>query len=196
MFFPRDLELRLQRSLGNLFDVDVDSFPEVTAILDDGSTVEDRQKEIRSLMSKLVCPELKRYTEMCDLIADYYDVFIQSNFDGVNGVEPIHTETTPDMPKEIRPYAQRIPRAVNDAFVKGGKRLKQTLWTTCESTTVASIVIAAKATEPFIRMGGNYVKVNKYILKLHWPIPIVRDSLELIVVLRSGYHELVPSTPH
>ena len=50
------------------FDVDVDSFPEVTAILDDGSTVEDRQREIRDLMSKLVCPELKRYKDMCDLI--------------------------------------------------------------------------------------------------------------------------------
>ena len=164
----------------NEFDVPVDSFPEVTAILDDGSTIEERQRQIDELMETLVNPDLRLRCEVITLIKEYYDVFIQSNFDGISGVGEIHIDTTPDMPKVIMPHTQRVPKALNDAFIKEVNRLTHTLWTPCESTTVANIVIAAKATEPWIRLCGNYIRVNGYILKLHWPIPIIRDALEVI----------------
>jgi hypothetical protein len=60
----------------------------------------------------------------------------------------------------------------------GGKRSEQFQ---TRSPIAPPIVIAAKATAPFIRKCEDYVAINKYIENGHYPIPNVQRELQKIV---------------
>ena len=49
------------------------------------------------------------------------------------------------------------------------------------SPIASCLVIAPKATSPFIRFCDDYVSINKYIATGHYPIPHVQRSLEKIM---------------
>jgi hypothetical protein len=51
-------------------------------------------------------------------------------------------------------------------------------------------VVASKATPPYVRLCGDYVKVNEYIRKGHYPIPLIRSELDRI----QDYERFPPSS--
>ena len=56
-------------------------------------------------------------------------------------------------------------------------RLRTYQYVPSTSPIVSNLVIAPKATKPFIRFCGDYVKINKYIIRIHAYIPNVQYEL-------------------
>jgi hypothetical protein len=51
-------------------------------------------------------------------------------------------------------------------------------YTKSESPWASPLVIAPKVTKPFIRICGDYVTVNNYIVRPHYTIPSVLHELQ------------------
>ena len=103
-------------------------------------------------------------------------VFVPQNWEGIK-VEPIELEFSKDMPDSIK-----VPlRPVNPKLFEHAKnefeRLKKYFYVDSTSSIVSNLVIAPKATKPFIRFCGDYVKVNQYISRIHTYIPQIQHEL-------------------
>ena len=105
--------------------------------------------------------------------------------------------------KSNPPRRKLSPRFVNPQLVEVAKtefdRLLHYMYEFSDSEVVSPLVIAPKATTPFVRLCGSYVTVNKYIEVGHWPIPHVQKSLEKISTfkifmdmdLANSFHQFV-----
>ena len=86
--------------------------------------------------------------------------------------------------KAAPPRKKLTPRSLNPQLVTVAKtefdRLLHYMYEYSDSEVVSPLVIAPKATSPFVRLCGSYVLVNKFIEVGHWPIPHVQKSLEKI----------------
>jgi hypothetical protein len=109
---------------------------------------------------------------------------------------PQHVPTRP-------PPAQPPPWCINpklwDVAKKEFDRLLTYFYVKSDSSRASPLVIAPKATDPFIRFAGDYsICVNHYRLTGHWPIPNVCHSLEKIarfcmfsdIDLMNGFHQI------
>ena len=105
-----------------------------------------------------------------------YDVFVPSSWTGIK-MEPYHLDTKPDLPDHIR---ARV-RPVREALYKDAKtefdRMKSYFYEHSNSTIASPLVIAPKATAPFIRLCGDYRPVNPYVSIPQEPIPHVQQAL-------------------
>ena len=74
--------------------------------------------------------------------------------------------------KSSPPRRKLPPRAINPKLLDVAKvefdRLLNYMYVYCDSEVVSPLVIAPKATTPFVRFCGGYVDVNKYIEVGHW----------------------------
>ena len=118
------------------------------------------------------CPEIMNL-----LTSDLaYDVFVPQSWTGIK-MEPYHLDTKPDLPDHIR---ARI-RPVREAIYKDAKaefdRMKTYFYVHSSSTIASPLVIAPKATAPFIRLCGDYRPVNPYVSIPQEPIPHVQQAL-------------------
>ena len=138
-------------------------------------------EEFRSLFDTHVAPEFASATPIISLLQlKGAKVFVPSNWDGINGVEPLHLDWKPGLPESMKPRA----RPVNPKLFAAAKiefhRLLGYFYRPSTSSIASCLVIAPKATAPFIRFCGDYVGVNRYISIGHYPIPHVQRSLEKI----------------
>jgi hypothetical protein len=84
------------------------------------------------------------------------------------------------MPLSHRPEYRFVSARNEEAFSKEINRLRRTLYEPSISPIVHPVVVAPKATEPFIRVCGDYRWINQYIVKPHWPIPIVKEAMAVL----------------
>ncbi len=105
-------------------------------------------------------------------------VFVPSNWDGITGIEvELNWKMEPPRRKpECRPVNDRILETAKEEFT----RLCKYFYEPSNSDVVSPLVIAPKATMPYIRFCGSYCAINKYIEIGHQPIPHVFHSLEKI----------------
>jgi len=105
-------------------------------------------------------------------------VFLPEVWKGINGITPIEIEFSPDMPTSIRPKARPInPQLYANAEAEF-KRLMSYFYTPSDSSIASCLVIAPKATAPFIRLCGDYITINRYIRVGHYTIPNVSHQLQ------------------
>jgi len=108
------------------------------------------------------------------------EVFVPSNWEGVNGLPPLELDVLPSMPTTLKPGTRPInPRLFQHAKLEYD-RLKKYMYEKSYSQIASPLVIAPKATAPFIRFCGDYVKVNQHIRTHHYPIPRVQHQLAKI----------------
>ena len=104
-------------------------------------------------------------------------VFVPTKWTGITGVEPLKLVFANTLPKIMRPKA----RSVNPSMLVNAKkefdRLCQYFYEPSTSPIASCLVIAPKATSPFIRLCGDYVQINKHISIPHYPIPNVQQAL-------------------
>lgn len=137
--------------------------------------------EFLSLFDKHISPEFRKATKV-DLLLQSKGklVFVPSNWEGINGVPPIQLELKDGLPASMKPKA----RPINPKLFANAKnefhRLCKYFYVPSDSPIASSLVVAPKATFPFIRLCGNYVEVNKYIVVGHYPIPNVLHAIERI----------------
>ena len=104
------------------------------------------------------------------------DTFVPSNWEGIN-TEDVHIEFDPLMPKSRKISCRPIPHKRVEPVAKEIKRLCSYHLLPSTSSIVSALVVADKATDPFVRLCGDYRWVNTYVLLQHGWIPVVQDAL-------------------
>lgn len=143
----------------------------------------DREEAIKEYFALFPTHVTKEFAEATDII-NYLTkvavkIFVPDNWDGVNGMEPIELvwKTTPQKQRiKARPIN---PKLFQHAIVEL-KRLMQYHLLPSDSEVMSTMVVAPKATPPFIRICGNYVTINLHLAIQYFMIPDVKKELPRI----------------
>ena len=103
-------------------------------------------------------------------------VFVPQSWQGIK-MEPLHLDVKPGLPAFLKARA----RPVREALYKDAKaefdRMKTYFYEPSTSTIASPLVVAPKATAPYIRLCGDYRQINGYINIPQEPIPHVQQTL-------------------
>ncbi len=165
---PEDLETDLPSS-----------FPDALHYME--MSHEDAVKEFHDLIQSHVDPQFREATNIVHLLKTKgVKVFVPSNWDGINGVPDFDLQWKSNMPESMKPRARPINPKLYEHAKKEFDRLMNYFYKPSSSPIASCLVIAPKATPPYIRFCGDYVGINKYIHIGHYPIPNIQYSLEKI----------------
>ena len=146
-------------------------------------SVDDARAEYLGLLEKQITPEMRaaqpRVMEIMTSKAAM-ETFAPSAWNGLK-IDPISFTIVGDMPASI----PARPRPIRpDLYVHAKRefdRLAQYFYETdprkCTSAIASPLVIAPKATSPFIRFCGDYRQMNDFISIPQHPIPVVQHEL-------------------
>jgi len=138
---------------------------------------EESVKEYRDLFETHIEKLLRENKEFMNLLdTKGVRVFVPQNWDGIN-FEPIELEFSKDMPESMKVPLRPVNPKLFEHAKKEFERLKKYFYVDSTSSVVSNLVIAPKATKPFIRFCGDYVKVNQYISRIHAYIPQIQQEL-------------------
>ena len=138
--------------------------------------------EFKDMINEHVAQDMREQTDIVQfLITEAIDVFVPSNWEGINGIEPIEFDWKSDLPSRLKPPARPVNPKLFSIAKKEFERLKGYFYEDSSSPIASCLVIAPKATSPYIRFCGDYVKVNKFIVNGHYPIPVVKHELAKII---------------
>ena len=105
-----------------------------------------------------------------------HDVFVPSTWKGIN-MAPCHLDTKPDMPDVLRARARPVRQALYQDAKAEFDRMRTYFYEVSTSPIACPLVIAPKATAPFIRLCGDYRPIYPYISIPREPIPNIQQSL-------------------
>jgi hypothetical protein len=105
-----------------------------------------------------------------------HDVFVPSTWKGIH-MPPCHLDTTPGIPDVLRARARPVRQALYQDAKAEFDRMRTYFYEVSTSPIACPLVIAPKATAPFIRLCGDYRPINPYISIPQEPIPHVQQSL-------------------
>ena len=151
------------------------------------------------LYSTHVAPEFSKAMPVYELLnTKGLKVFCPSEWTGISGMDPIEFDWTEDCPTEYRPRIRVVnPKLWADAE-KEVNRLQSYLWVPSNSNIASPLVVAPKATDPFIRMCIDLTYMNKFMKLPAFPMKHVLQNLNKIrgfkyfldLDLTNGYHQL------
>ena len=105
------------------------------------------------------------------------EVFVPTNWEGIKDVL-IDLQFDEEMPT-LKAKARHINEKIFKATEKEFKRLHDIgMYVPSTSHCACAIVVAPKATDPYIRLCGDYVPLNKHIKSLQYPIPVILQELQ------------------
>ena len=104
------------------------------------------------------------------------DVFVPSTWTGIL-MEPYHLDVKPGMPDHLKARARPVRTALFQDAKNEFDRMRTYFYETSTSPIACPLVVAPKATTPFIRLCGDYRPINPYICIPQEPIPNVQQSL-------------------
>jgi hypothetical protein len=105
-------------------------------------------------------------------------VFVPDDWRGLDGVEPLQLKLQETAPKRMKPATRHVNPRLLDTAKAEYTRLRGYIYRDSNSDIASPLVIAPKATAPFVRFCGDYVALNKHLTVGHYPIPNVKHSLE------------------
>lgn len=156
------------------------SFPDALHYME--MSTEEALKEYYDLIPSHVAEEFRNGTKIEELLRTKgANVFVPQNWNGINRLEPLELKWRDGMPLSLKPRARPVNPKLYQHAKKEFERLSKYFYVPSDSPIASCLVIAPKATYPFIRFCGDYVKVNTYIITGHYPIPHVQHSLEKII---------------
>ena len=101
------------------------------------------------------CPEI-----MTLLTSDLaYDVFVPSHWTGID-MEPYHLEVKPGLPDHLKARSRPIRESLYQDAKTEFDRMSSYFYEKSTSTIASPLVVAPKATAPFIRLCGDYRPIN------------------------------------
>jgi hypothetical protein len=121
---------------------------------------------------KLACPHIM------DLLTSQlaYDVFVPSRWTGIL-MDPYHLDTKPGLPDHMKARTRPVRAALYQDAKTEFDRMCTYFYVKSTSPIACPLVVAPKATTPFIRLCGDYRPVNPYVCIPQEPIPNVQQSL-------------------
>lgn len=165
-------------------------------------TPEEALEEFIKQIPEHVSEEFRNGTKVVDMLTDWgYKAFIPQNWTGINGLEPFSCEFKPDMPEHHRPSARPINPRLYENAKKEFDRLSKYFYVPSDSAIASCLVIAPKATAPYIRFCGDYVWVNQYLVNSVRPIPHVMRQIERVrkfkifvdIDMANSFHQILLS---
>ena len=137
-----------------------------------GKTRAEALKDYEQLLETHVSSEMKEQTNVMHLLrTKAVKVFVPDEWSGVKGVEPLKIKWKDTLPDRIKPKARPINPKLWEASEKEFRRLCGYFYRKSRSPWASCLVVAPKATPPYIRFCGDYVKINDHIYacgKLHY----------------------------
>ena len=138
--------------------------------------------EYESLWKTHIGDAMKQETPILELLrTEGLDVFIPTTWEGIKGLGTLSLEFSDLLPPRMKPKARHINPRIWENAEKEFTRMRGYFYEESRSEWASLLVIAPKATKPFIRIGGDYVQMNKYIATGHYYIPTVRHELDKII---------------
>jgi len=104
------------------------------------------------------------------------ETFAPTRWDGIK-VDPVELKLTGPLPARMAPKARPIREALYDPARSEMERLLKYFYEKSTSSIASPLVIAPKATPPYICFCGDYREVNQLISIPQEPILIVRNEL-------------------
>ena len=92
-------------------------------------------------------------------------------------MEPYRLEVKPGLPEFMKAHTRPVRAALYHDAKKEFDRMKTYFYTVSTSPIACPLVVAPKATTPFIRLCGDYRPINAFITIPQEPIPHVQQSL-------------------
>jgi hypothetical protein len=147
------------------------------------STEDQQLLEYQTLLETHVDPVFAAHVPIIQfMLEEGVEVFtnIHMNWDGIQGIPLFELDWEEDTPLILKPKCRPISANILEVAGKEFNRLRGYLLKPSNSPICSNIVVASKATYPFVRICGDYVAINKYIRHGHYPIPLIRSQLDRI----------------
>jgi hypothetical protein len=126
-------------------------------------------QDYRDLWAEHVHPDVVKHTPILELLeGKALQVFVPDSWEGIKGVAPLKINFKPNMPDRLKPKTRYINPRLYEAAEKEFKRLRGYFYEESRSPWASCLVMAPKATYPFIRFCGDYVTINRYIATGHF----------------------------
>ena len=161
---------------------------------------EEALSDFNLLLDSHVSEEMKKSTEIIKLLHDNIQAWIPENWEGIRGIPDLELRWREDLLSGYRSVTQarHISPRLYDNAAKEFARLRQYHYTQSTSPVTSPLVIAPKATPPFIRFCGDYIKVNNFIETHHGYIPVVEYEIQRIkgykiyadIDLANAFHQI------
>ena len=143
---------------------------------------EEAKEEYLKLVPEHVAEDFRKFTDIVELLKTKgLLVFVPRKWEGIKGIPPLKIKFREGMPSKLKPRARPVNPRLYATAKKEFDRLMKYFYRPSKSPVASCLVIAPKATNPFIRFCGDYVFINRYILTRHHLIPNVRQALEKII---------------
>ena len=147
-----------------------------------GKSREEAITEYYAMFDEHIDPTFREQTKVVSLLRGKgLDVFIPSNWEGIKGIEPLNLKFKETFPARMKPKARPVNPRLWEAATKEFNRLKGYFYEPSRSPWASCLVIAPKATKPFIRFCGDYSILNNFIPTGHYNIPTIRHELDKII---------------
>jgi hypothetical protein len=126
---------------------------------------------------------MKTETDLPKLLATEMseDVFVANEWSGINGIDPLKLVWNDTLPDRMKPKARPINPKLWEATEKEFTRLCGYFYRKSRSPWASCLVVAPKATPPYIRFCGDYVAINKHMQCGNYTIPNVKHELNKII---------------
>ena len=144
------------------------------------TSVEESRREYLEMVDSEHVPSAMREgaPEVIDVLRSELaqEVFAPSSWDGMK-VPPVKLVVKGELPARMMPKARPVRRELYAAAKAEFDRLKKYFYVDSESPIASPLVIAPKATAPYIRFCGDYREMNERFSIPQQPIPIVQHEL-------------------
>ena len=155
-------------------------FGEVIKFL--GKSREEAIQEFKDLMPEHIAEDFDKATPVRELLLNEgLKVFVPETWTGIRGVEPLKLTFKDTLPQRLKPKARPINPRLWEAAEKEFLRLRGYMYEKSRSPWASCLVVAPKATKPFIRFCGDYVEINRHIHIGNYTIPNIRHQLDRIM---------------
>jgi hypothetical protein len=98
-------------------------------------------------------------------------VFVPKQWQGIQGIPTLELQFKPDMPAVNKFHARRLNPKIFELTRKEIERMCTYMYEDSNRPIAVPLVVAPKATAPFIRVCRDYVWTNKWIVSECYFIP-------------------------
>ena len=148
-----------------------------------GKSREEAIQDYYELLDTHVSEAMKEETDVLDYLKGdrALSVFVPSEWSGIKGIEPLQLKWKDTLPDRMKPKSRPINPKLWEVSQKEFYRLCGYFYSESRSPWASCLVVAPKATPPYIRFCGDYVQINKHMEVGNYTIPNVKHELDKII---------------
>ena len=157
--------------------VEPSSFGPVLTFLE--TSYEDSIKEYHDMLPKHIGPLLVNNKKIWKLLRSdlALGVFCPKEWKGIKGIQPIKIKFKDGFPSSMKVKARPINPKLFNHVKSEITRLLGYMYVKDTSQWASPLVVAAKATPPYIRLCGDYRKINEWIELLQVYVPDIMKEI-------------------